>query len=406
MMPLVVVVVLIGMLVFEFWLTYLNHTYKNHPIPQHISDIYDPKSYQTWRKYDQEKVMFSVVMLLISTIMTLIFIFVLSPWWITIVSFWTDNVVLNTVLFLGLYALISYVISSISGAYMTFHIEQRYGFNKTDVKTYVSDRIKQLLLMVILGGSILSLLVYLYVRFSDGFIIMAWSVMVLLILIMSILYTKFFIKLFNKLTVLEEGPLKEAIEAFAKDVGYPIKSIYVMDASKRSTKLNAFFSGFGKFKDIVLYDTLIKKLTIDEIVAVLAHEIGHAKHKDVIKNSIQTFIVLGLYLLLFSYLVSMTFYLEQFNMPIDALGFQIFLFVILTSPLEIVTDVVFSYLSQKKEYRADGYAKRYGYQKALISALKKLSLENFSNLTPHPIVVALRYSHPPVAKRVSALMKN
>ena len=399
-------ILLIVILCFELWLTYLNYSYRHQPIPEYIQDIYDQSSYDSWQKYNHQRVVFSTIVGVVDTFITIIFLFMLASPWMNIVVNTTDNLILQTLLFLGLYALINWVISLITSAYSTFVIEKRFGFNQSTLQTFISDKIKGLILLILVGGLLLSSILYLYLTFDRAFIIYSWIVLVCFILIINILYTKVFIKLFNKLTPLEENELKEAIETFAVSVDFPIQSIYVMDASKRSTKVNAFFSGFGKFKDIILYDTLIEKLETDEIVAVLAHEIGHAKHKDVFKNMLLSVVTLMVFLIIFSWLTSYTNYLSAFGMPTSALGFQILIFIILTHPISIILDALFSNLSQRKEYRADAYAKKYGYKKALITALKKLSRENYANLTPHPLVVKLRYSHPPIKERVSALLKN
>jgi STE24 endopeptidase len=397
---------LLVMLGFDLWLTYLNYSYRNQPIPSHIQDIYDQESYNSWQSYNQEKVIFSTLIGILDTALTLVFIFYFSPRWISVVMAITDQLIIQTLLFLSLYAGLSWMISLIASAYSTFIIEERYGFNHTTVSTFINDRIKGLVLTIVFGGLLLTSVLYLYLTFDQLFIVYAWITLVCFILIVNVLYTKVLIKLFNKLTPLQEGDLKQAIELFAKKVDFPIQSIYVMDASKRTTKVNAFFSGFGKFKDIVLYDNLLEKLNQDEIIAVLAHEVGHAKHKDVLKNLLISVVTLMVYLIIFSSLLTHTTYLANFNMPSGALGFQIIIFIVLIHPVSTLLDIFLSNLSQSKEYRADAFAKKCGYKKALVTALKKLSRENYANLTPHPFVVLLRYSHPPVGRRVSALLKD
>lgn len=405
-MPLIVLGLLLVMLGFDLWLTYLNYSFRNKPIPQHIQDIYDQDSYDSWQRYNQEKVIFSTLIGIIDTALTLIFIFYISPRWISVVMGITDQLIIQTLLFLSLYAGLSWIISLIASAYSTFYIEERYGFNHTTVSTFINDKIKGLALTIVFGGLLLTCVLYLYLTFDNLFIIYAWIILVGFILIVNVLYTKVLIKFFNKLTPLQEGDLKQAIERFATKVDFPIQSIYVMDASKRTTKVNAFFSGFGKFKDIVLYDNLLEKLDQDEIIAVLAHEVGHAKHKDVLKNLLLSVATLMVYLIFFSWLLTYTSYLANFNMPDGSLGFQIVIFIVLIHPISTLLDIILSNLSQSKEYRADAFAKKCGYKKALITALKKLSRENYANLTPHPFVVMLRYSHPPVGKRVYALLND
>ena len=220
-----------------------------------------------------------------------------------------------------------------------------------------------------------------------------------------ILYTSVFIYIFNKLTPLEDGELKDEINKFAKNVGYEISKISVMDASRRSSKLNAFFSGFGKFKKIVLYDTLIEKMSTEQIVAVLAHEIGHNKFKHIWFNITQMVIVMGIYVSLFGFILKNQVFASSFGFTEINFGFALILFTVVISPISMLIGVLTSWFSRKHEYQADHFAAtKYGIMH-MEEALKVLSRENFANLTPHPLYVKLTYSHPPIVSRIKAIRK-
>lgn len=285
-----------------------------------------------------------------------------------------------------------------------FRIEEKYGFNKTTKKTFVLDLVKSLVMMIVLGGGILYVLLTLYLQ-SDNFILYTWLFLIVIMVFVNILYTRIFIRIFNKLTPLPDGELKDKIMEFAQKTGTSIKSISVMDASRRTRKLNAFFSGFGKFKSIVLFDNLIEKLKSDEIVAVLAHEIGHGKHKDTVRNLFLALAQMGVMLVLLQLFLSWEALSVSFGFESVNIGFGLILFSVFLSPIDILLDIPLSALSRWAEYRADGYAKEHGYGTAMISALKRLAQENFANLTPHPLMVKMTYSHPPISQRINALQK-
>jgi STE24 endopeptidase len=258
--------------------------------------------------------------------------------------------------------------------------------------------------MIVLGGSVLYVLLSLYLN-SENFILYTWLFFVTIMIFINILYTKVFIKIFNKLTPLPDGELKDKIMEFAQKTGTSIKSISVMDASRRTKKLNAFFSGFGKFKSIVLYDNLIEKMSSDEIVAVLAHEIGHGKHMDTLRNLLMALIQMGIMLYFLQLFLSWEALSISFGFETVNIGFGLILFSVFLSPIDILLDVPLSAISRWAEYRADGYAKENGYKEAMITALKRLAQENFANLTPHPLMVKMTYSHPPISQRIQALNK-
>lgn len=313
--------------------------------------------------------------------------------------------IFQTLLFLGFYSAIRFVLGIGFHWYRTFSIEERYGFNQSTVKTFVFDQVKSIFLSILLGGSLLYALLTLYLRMGNRFILYAWLLLVSITLLINLLYTKLFVRLFNKLTPLPPGKLSDNIHNLALSTGYEVKKISVMDASKRSSKLNAYFSGFGKFKHIVLFDTLLEKCSTDEIVSVLAHEIGHAKHKDVLRQFLISMVQMSVVLVLLTFFLSSDGLSQAFGFQSPHMGFALILFGILMEPIGIVVSIPLTFISRKAEYRADAFAADSGYRDAMISALKVLARENFANLTPHPLVVKMTYSHPPISQRIEALSR-
>jgi STE24 endopeptidase len=311
----------------------------------------------------------------------------------------------ETLMFLFFYFLITFVIDTTASYIRTFYIEEAYGFNRSTKRTFIVDKIKSLFLTIVLGGGLIYGLLILFKSTDWMFFIYAWLALTIIILIVNLIYTSVLVPLFNKLRPLGQGSLRNKIEAFARSVGYEIDKISVMDASKRSSKLNAYFSGFGKTKRIVLYDTLLEKMSEDEIVAVLAHEIGHNKHKHIIFNLIQTVIMLSIYVLFLVLFLEEPIFSLAFGFEDIHIGFNLILYSIILSPVLTIFSVLSSFISRKFEFQADYFVYNYGQANHLISALKVLARENFSNLTPHPLYVKIFYSHPPIADRIKAINK-
>ncbi|UWG97101.1 M48 family metallopeptidase [Dehalobacter sp. DCM] len=388
-------------------LSILSYSYRNQPIPENVSDVYDEIGYKKWLNYTMENHRLSILEKIVNTGMLLLFLTLgIFPALANAVNRLTDDPILQTLLFLGVYFFISYILNIGFSWYHNFSIEERYGFNKSTIKTFILDQLKSILLTLVLGSIILYILLALYLNMGNGYLIYAWLVVASIMLAVNLLYTQLFIRIFNKLSPLPDGELKQKIEELAKNTGFEIKKISVMDASKRSGKLNAFFSGFGKFKHIVLYDTLLQKCTSDEIVSILAHEIGHAKHRDVLRNVLISLVQIAVYLVLMTFFLSSVNLANAFGFSHVHLGFSIVLFGILIEPIGIALGIPLSAYSRKAEYKADEFALQVGYKKAMISALKVLARENFSNLTPHPLVVRLTYSHPPISHRIEALTQS
>jgi len=402
-----------GILIISFfidrWLDAINYANMDAPIPDNVKDIYEEEQYQRWRRYTKENHRFSLIVKTINFLILIAFlafgVFRVFDTWAT--SMVGENALLRPALFLGFYFIVSFIIGCFTAYYQTFKIEEHYGFNKTTKKTFVSDRIKSFVLTVVLGGGVILLLYSIHRSFSSGFFYIAWAALAIIFLVVNLLYVPLFVPLFNKLTPLDDDTLKEKIESFAEQAGYEIKAISVMDASKRSTKLNAFFSGFGKYKRVVLYDTLLEKMDDDQILSVLAHEIGHNKHRHIVFNTVIGILTLSVYLGVLILLLNNPIFSEAFGFGGMNFGFSLVLFMILIEPLSLILNGFTAWLSRKFEYQADRFSVTRTHNKsALIEALKVLSRENFSNLTPHPMYVAIKYTHPPVSDRIDAIQKT
>jgi STE24 endopeptidase len=287
----------------------------------------------------------------------------------------------------------------------TFVIEQKFGFNKTTPKTFMLDLIKSLILGAVIGGGLMALIIWIYGKTGSLFWLLAWGLVTLFSIFMVMFYSNLIVPLFNKQTPLPEGELRTAIREFARKVGFKLDNIFIINGSKRSSKGNAYFTGLGPRKRIVLYDTLIDELTVNELVAVLAHEIGHYRKKHVLVSLIIGVIQAGVLLFLFSLFVgspalSRALGVEQPNFHIGMIAFGI-----LYSPVSMVTGLLGNLLSRRYEYQADGFACENSDPAALTAALKKLSAQNLSNLTPHPLYVFFHYSHPPLYERLKNIQR-
>jgi len=399
-----VYVILIGMFIFELWLSILNYQHRNAPIPASVQDVYEDDVYEKYKDYSMKNFKLNLYEKGINLVVIIVLLSTgFFNWLADFVQTYYQNVYMLTLMFLFFYFLISFVIDTVFSYIRTFKIEEAFGFNRSSKQTFINDKIKSLILSIVFGGGILYGLLVLHQNTDWTFFIFAWLGLTLIVVVINLIYTSVLVPLFNKLTPLEDGSLKRKIEDFAHSVGYEIERISVMDASKRSTKLNAYFSGFGKSKRIVLYDTLLDKMSEDEIVAVLAHEIGHNKHKHIIFNLIQTVIVLSVYILLLTLFLERPIFSQAFGFDQIHLGFNLILYSIILSPILTLLSVFGSFISRKFEYQADHFVKVHGDEEDLISALKVLARENFSNLTPHPLYVKLFYSHPPIASRIRVL---
>jgi len=301
--------------------------------------------------------------------------------------------------------LFNFVIGIPFSYYSTFVIEEKYGFNKTDKKTFILDKLKGLIITSVLILGLTSLAVLIIDFFSTGFWLWLWLGLSLLMILLNMFYADLIVPIFNKLTPLENGELRDKIEAYSKKVGYSLKNIFVIDGSKRSSKANAFFSGLGPRKTIALYDTLIQKHSDEELVSVLAHEVGHFKKKHILLSMIITIGQLGLMCFLFEMCISFDVIANSLGSSSMNFHIGIIAFSFLYSPVGLIIGILMNILSRKNEFEADEYAKLTYDGNALGLALKKLSVDSLSNLYPHPLYVFVHYSHPPLIHRLKALNK-
>ena len=419
MAPEVWFLIIMGLVIFNYLfsniLDYLNHKNWKDEIPSELKDFYDKKKYKQAKQYAISK---NKIGLLSSTTSFLLVVSLLVFNGYGYIDQLVNSISLN--LFLpfeinnsfiesGIFFLILFTLNLIISIpfsyYNTFVIEENFGFNKTSKSTFFFDIIKSSMLSILIGGFLLFLALYLFDSLNDGFWLYLWIGLSLLMVFINMFYADLIVPIFNKLTPLENGELRKKIENYSKQVGYLLKNIYVIDGSKRSTKANAFFSGLGPRKTIALYDTLIEKHSENELVAVLAHEVGHFKKKHVFSGLLMSVIQIGV----------MTFFFELcLKLPeiSQALGgsdvsFHLGLigFTIIFSPISMMSGILMNYISRKNEFEADSYAKETYNGDDLSLALKKLSVDSLSNIYPHPLYVFFHYSHPPLIKRLRALNK-
>ncbi len=403
-------IIIICILVFEYllerYLAYLNSTYWSDELPKDLEGIYDAEKYKKSQDYLKTKHKFSVITSSFSVILILFVLFFNGFAFVDdFVRQYTTNSILMALLFFGIIAFASDILSTPFSVYGTFVIEQKFGFNRTTPKTFVFDKIKGWLLSILLGGGLLSVIIWVYNTTGNYFWIWAWIIISLFSVFMAMFYSTLIVPLFNKQTPLEHGELREAIEEFANRAAFKLANIFVIDGSKRSSKANAYFSGFGMKKRIVLYDTLIKKHSTGELVAVLAHEIGHYKMKHTLIGLTISVIQTGLMLLILSFLIRNPVLSQALGTNNHSFHLAILVFGILYSPLSLVLGLIMNVFSRKFEYNADRFAGEKYNPEALQSALRKLSVDNFSNLRPHPLYVFFHYSHPPLLKRLEALRR-
>lgn len=395
-------VIVSAVYLYNLALSILKASSSKNPIPKNVSDVYDPETYGKWRAYHAEKSRLSIVTSSVSFILDLLLL-ALNVY-SSFASLFPENP--TTQLFSV------FLLSSLTSLplipfeyYDTMVIEQRYGFNRTKKSTFWIDRIKEFVISLLVMTGIGALLMWTHRLLGDWLILAFAVIMTLFALAVAFLYP-LLSRVFNKFTPLEDGELKDRVTALLSSHGYKVRAIKVMDASRRTTKSNAYFTGFGKMKTIVLYDNLVKNMSTDEICAVFAHEMGHGLHRDTLKNQIMSFVQMAILSVLAWLTLRTGEIFTQFGFSAVNYGFAVILIMsvefALIAPL---FGLLVNALSRRAEYRADRQAVSEGYADALISALKKLSRENFSDLAPSPVVVKLEYSHPTLSQRIDAIEK-
>lgn len=403
--PEVLLWIIVGIVVISFGfdqvLDYFNLKAMRPDIPQEVASFYDSEKYAKSQQYHQELSRFSFFSSTFSFLISFAMLVFGGFGWVDgVLRPFIDNQIILALAFFGFLGIASDILSLPFQWYGTFVIEEKYGFNKTTVKTFITDKLKGYALGAVLGGALLSALLYLIETIGPNFWIWFAVIAIAFMLFMNMFYTSLIVPMFNKLTPLEDGELKTAIEAFAKKINFPLTNIFVIDGSKRSKKANAFFSGIGKRKKIVLYDTLIANHTTEELVAVLAHEVGHYKKKHIIWSFVLSAVQIAFTLFVLSLMVFNENLSLALGGQVQAIHLNLLAFTILFSPISMVTGLFMNVYSRKNEFEADAYAKETYDGKALAQALKKLSVDNLSNLYPHPAYVFVHYSHPPLLKRL------
>ena len=386
----------------------LNYKNFEKKLPNNVNDIYSKEEYLQSQQYKKENFRFE----LITSIFTYIIIIgillngILGYLDSFLRTLTFENELSLSLLFFASIYLINDLLKTPFQLYRIFIIEEKYGFNKMKISTYIFDKIKGYFISIVIGVLLITPLLVFIMLYPSNFWIYFWVVISLFLIFINMFYTSLIVPLFNKLEVLEDGDLKEKLNSYANKVGFALSNIFVIDGSKRSTKANAYFSGFGKNKKVVLYDTLIKNHTNDELVAVLAHEIGHYKLRHIISNMIFSILSTGLML----YIMSKFLYNSEISYAlggnISFRHFEIFAFLILYTPVDRFISILMNIKSRNNEYEADNFAVQTYKKLPMISALKKLSRDNLSNLTPHPLYEFLNYSHPSLSKRLDAIERS
>lgn len=403
--------ILIGLVFLDFiidqLLEWLNIKAARPAVPEELKDIYTQEQYDKSKAYRKESGRVSLFASLLATALILLAFYL--GWFGQFYDYLQDkleNEIAIALAFFGIIFLLNDILQFPFQLYDQFVIEEKYGFNKMKPTTFLGDKVKGYLLTFLIGGLLLSIFIWLVTWLGKDFWWIFWLIATLFMLFMNFFYTSLIVPLFNKLTPLEDGELKEKILEYAGSVSFPVKNIFVIDGSRRSSKANAYFSGWGRKKKVVLYDTLIEQHSTDELVAVLAHEIGHYKKRHIIIGFITGIVQTGITLYILSWFVtsemlSQALGAESVSIPVNLVAFGV-----IYSPVSRLMGLLSGYISRKNEYEADYYATSTFNGESLIKALKKLSAANLSNIFPHRLYVIFHYSHPPLLRRIAAIRKN
>ena len=391
----------------ELSVSLLNISALKSTLPKEFVNVYNEQEYKKSQQYTKTTTFFSLVENSFSTILTILFLIFGGFNYVDVLarSIGYDQLVTG-LLFVGGLGLLSFISNLPFSIYSTFVIEERFGFNRTSPATFILDILKGGLLALVLGAPLLALILWFFMNTGGYGWLYCWVGVIVFSIVMQFLAPVLIMPLFNKFTPLEQGTLRDKILKYADQENFNLQGIFTMDGSKRSSKVNAFFTGFGKFRKIVFYDTLLTKLNEDEIVAVLAHEMGHFKLKHIIKMILVSIIQTGIMFYLLSFFLGNSQLSEAFRMTETSIYSSLVFFGFLYSPINLFISIAFNRFSRKNEFEADYYAAHStGTAELLITGLKKLCQANLSNLTPHPVMVFLHYSHPPVLTRIQKLKK-
>lgn len=406
--PEIIFILLLGIIIFnfikDFFLDYLNSKNFNNKIPEIISDVYDSEKYLKSQEYKKTQYRFSKYSKIFSLLIILSFFY--FDGFIIVDSFSRNlfkSEILISLTFFGTIFFGNELLSLPFSIFFTFFIEEKFGFNKTSIQTYISDKLKSWILTILFGGGVLSFIIFQEQLIGENFWIVAWIFITGITIVINGFYAQIIVPLFNKQKKLENGELRSEIEKYSCKVGFDLSNIFIIDGSKRSSKANAYFSGFGKQKRVTLFDTLIEKLNKKQIVAVIAHEIGHYKKNHIIFNLFFSIIQTGIMLYILSLFIYMPIFSNALGIENHSFHIGLVTFSILFTPISEISSLIFNLFSRKFEYEADEFAKKTYNGEYLIEALKILSKDSLSNLTPHPKYVWWHYSHPTLFQRVIRL---
>ena len=403
----IIIGIIVVDMIIERWLAWKNQLSLKDPIPLELEGLYDEEKYRKMMDYNAEKGRFSALTSVFSFVLIMLLLFLEGFAWLDVeVRAMSDNAIVQVLLYFAALAIASDILGMPFTLYNTFVIEEKYGFNRTTLKTFVLDKIKGYLLGALIGGGLTSLIVWIYLSTGAYFWLLAWGVVTFFTLFMTAFYSSLILPMFNKLTKLEDGELRNELTALCNKVGFKLNDLFIMDGSKRSSKANAFFSGLGSRKRIVLFDTLVEDHTTEELVGVLAHEIGHYKLKHTLVSTVLSILQTGLMLFVLSLLIDSPVLSAALGAEHPSFQIGIIAFGMLYSPLSTVIGLLMNKLSRTNEYAADAYARKVYKAEPLITALKKMSVEHLSNLTPDPTYVFFHYSHPPLLQRLRALSSS
>ena len=402
---------IIAFVVFEFMfgkvLDFLNAKSWDQKLPSIVEGLYDSEKYAKAKAYAKANGNLALISGGISFVLTVTVLYFkafagLDELAIQI----SENKILQTLFFFGVLVLLTSLINLPFSIYKTFVIEEKYGFNKTNAKTFILDMIKGVVLGALIGGLLLGSLSWVYYEMGTNFWWIAWIIMTAFSLFFATFYTTLIVPLFNKLSPLEDGELRTSIENYANKVAFPLTNIFVIDGSKRSSKANAFFSGLGNKKAIVLYDTLMEDNTVEELTAILAHEVGHYKKNHIKQSMLLGVLQTGVLFFIFGLLSKSEALAGAFGVSTNSFHISLIGFSLLYSPISLLIGILMNMFSRKNEFEADAFAKETYDGTPLQSALKKLSVNHLSNLTPNEKYVFVHYSHPPLVDRLTALQED
>lgn len=403
----VVLITLLLGFILDLIADYLNLKKLGEPLPVEFIDVYSPERYLKSQEYTKVRTNFGILTSTLSLISMIIFWFFGGFNYLDLfISQFSDNLIIKGLLYIGILAFAGSILSLPFSIYSTFVIEEKFGFNKTTPKTFVTDIIKSFLLSLLLGAPLLSLILYIINSSGEYFWLIGWGAVTIFSIFIQYIAPTYILPIFNKFKPLEDGDLRNAIMEYANKVKFPLTNVFVIDGSRRSTKANAFFTGFGKNKRIALFDTLLQKHSINEIISIIAHEVGHYKKKHILTGTFIGIVHTGFLFFLLSLFIGQKELYDAFFMINQPIYAGLIFFGLLYSPVESLLSLVLNLLSRKNEYEADEFAVKTTMDKtSMIKTLKNLSETNLSNLTPHPFYVLLNYSHPTVLQRIDRIRK-